>query len=147
MKKGRRSRRPDARAYRDDLFRKSQPPLYALLGSLGRLVIRRDGQTSSRRATIREYELFVYGRRQGQQVTCADGLMRLMKYDHGAPQSIVVAPGRLRLSLAASLSLDTLPEIRKGVACSRSRCRMVQCLTQSDEHAAGWSVPVSISVS
>ena len=32
VKKGR--RRPDARAYRDDLFRKSQPPLSALLRSL-----------------------------------------------------------------------------------------------------------------
>jgi hypothetical protein len=32
VKRGR--RRPDARAYRDDLFRKSQPPLYALLRSL-----------------------------------------------------------------------------------------------------------------
>ena len=31
VKKGR--RRPDARAYRDDLFRKSQPPLYAPLRS------------------------------------------------------------------------------------------------------------------
>jgi hypothetical protein len=32
VKKGR--RRPDARAYRDDLFRKSRPPLYAPLRSL-----------------------------------------------------------------------------------------------------------------
>jgi hypothetical protein len=62
-------------------------PLY---GVPGRLVIWRDGQTSSRRDTIREYELFVHGRRQGQQATRVDDEWKLMKYDHGAPQSLRV---------------------------------------------------------
>jgi hypothetical protein len=61
-------------------------PLY---GVPGRLVIWRDGQTSFRRDTIREYELFVHGRRQGQQATSNYG-WRLMKYDHGTPQSLRV---------------------------------------------------------
>ena len=61
-------------------------PLY---GVPGRLVIWRGGRTSSRRDTIREYELFVHGRRQGQQATSNYG-WRLMKYDHGAPQCLRV---------------------------------------------------------
>ena len=58
-------------------------PLY---GVSGRLVIWRDGQTSSRRATIRKYEFFVSGRRQSQQVTC-DRVILGGLYDHRAPQS------------------------------------------------------------
>ena len=61
-------------------------PLY---GVSGRLVIWRDGQTSSRRVTIREYEFFVSGRRQSQQATL-DQVKLGTLYDHRAPQSLRV---------------------------------------------------------